>query len=97
MKFIYENNSPLPTVRSQNFLYSCEKANLKYYENDCVLLSVLTHVSLFHYLPWILKSFLIFCNVSDCGARGLMSKVGKAENSAEGRYGLTQKHGWRTV
>jgi len=26
-----------------------------------------------------------------------MLKVGKSENSADGRYGLTQTHNWRTA
>jgi len=94
MKFIYDNNSVLPTARSQNSVHYSDQANLEHYENFCVLLWVLTNVSLFHCLHWILKSFLIYCNVPECGARGLMSKVGKSENSTDGRYGLTQTHSW---
>jgi hypothetical protein len=97
MELIYDNNSLLPTVRSQNFFHYSDKANLEHYENFSVLLSVLKNVSIFHCLHWILKSFLIYCSFSECGARGLMSKVGKSENSADGRYGLTQTHSWRTV
>jgi len=42
-------------------------------------------------------NFFIHCNVSECEARGLTLKVGKSENSADGRYSLTQTHSWRTA
>jgi len=42
-------------------------------------------------------SFLIDVNISGCDGRSSMPKVGKSENSAEGRYGWTLTHSWRTV
>jgi len=68
MELIYDNNSPLPTVRSQNFFRYSDKANLEHYENFCVLLSVLTNVSLFFTAYpefWkVFSSIVMFQNVA---------------------------------
>jgi hypothetical protein len=67
VKFIYDNNSLLPKVRSQNFAHSCDKATLVRYVIFSVLLSVLPNVFLFHCLPelYVFSSIVMFQNVTE--------------------------------
>jgi hypothetical protein len=89
-------NSSITNVLQIQFFHSCVLASLARYLNFCVLLSVLTSDFLFLCFPWIKISFLIDCNVLECGAWGLMLKVDKWETCAEGRCGCPQTHSWRT-